>query len=186
MLHKIRHAVGEFDARELLSGDVKVNCDQYGTPPSRRPSLDRHASAVVAGCTVTELGDLAQVKIRLVPHKQGNRERANRHDLAAFINRDVDVRTSTVQSFPLAFRLYRPLRKLVQEAWESLTCTYVALGQKHLQAYLNEFTVRRRLRSLGAIATMRQELLRICVTTPTISYRQLVKRQFHLPLATAA
>ncbi|WP_415841634.1 transposase, partial [Paenibacillus macerans] len=34
MLHKIRHAVGEFDARELLSGDVKVNSDQYGRNPS--------------------------------------------------------------------------------------------------------------------------------------------------------
>ncbi|MFM9281891.1 IS1595 family transposase, partial [Paenibacillus jiagnxiensis] len=27
MLHKIRHAIGEFDARELLCGDVKVNSD---------------------------------------------------------------------------------------------------------------------------------------------------------------
>ncbi|OMG43047.1 hypothetical protein BK140_44760, partial [Paenibacillus macerans] len=35
VLHKIRHAAGEFDARELLSGDVKVNSDQYGRNPSR-------------------------------------------------------------------------------------------------------------------------------------------------------
>ncbi|MCH1642424.1 transposase [Paenibacillus timonensis] len=186
MLHKIRYALGEFDASELLSGDVKVNCDQYGTPPSRRPSLDRHTSAVVAGCTVTESGEVAQVKIRLVPHKPGNGKRANRHELAAFISREVDACTSAVESFPLAYRLYWPLRKVVHEAWESLVSTYVALGQKHLQAYLNEYTVRRRLRLPGAIATMRRELLRICMATPRIPYRRLIQRQSHLLLSPAA
>ncbi|MCM3699322.1 hypothetical protein [Paenibacillus macerans] len=52
---------------------------------------------------------------------------------------------TTVQSFPLAYRLYAPLRKVVREAWESLKSTYIALGLKHLQAYLNEYTGRRRL-----------------------------------------
>ncbi len=33
--------------------------------------------------------------------------------------RDPDVRTSAVESFPLAYRLYAPLRKVVREAWES-------------------------------------------------------------------
>ncbi|WP_230877026.1 transposase [Paenibacillus macerans] len=66
VLHKIRHAVGEFDARELLSGDVKVNSDQYGRNPSRCQLSHPYASAVVAGCTVTESGEPEQVKIRLV------------------------------------------------------------------------------------------------------------------------
>ncbi|MGG6310446.1 transposase, partial [Paenibacillus macerans] len=106
MLHKIRHAVGEFDARELLCGDVKVNSDLYGQDPSRSQFPHPYASAVVAGCTVTESGEPEQVKIRLVPQKRGEGRRANRDELAAFINGYVDVRTSTVQSFPLAFRLY--------------------------------------------------------------------------------
>ncbi|OMG43973.1 hypothetical protein BK140_40005, partial [Paenibacillus macerans] len=131
MLQKIRHAVGEFDARELLSGDVKVNSDQYGRNPSRCQLSHPYASAVVAGCTVTESGEPEHVKIRLVPHKRGNEKRASRHELDAFINGHVDVRTSTVQSFPQAFRLYAPLRKVVREAWESLKSTYGALGLKH-------------------------------------------------------
>ncbi|MGZ7444098.1 transposase, partial [Paenibacillus sp. TH7-28] len=90
MLHKIRHAVGEFDARELLSGDVKVNSDLYGRDPSRCQLSHPYASAVVAGCTVTESGEPEQVKIRLVPHKRGDGQRANRHELAAFINGHVD------------------------------------------------------------------------------------------------
>ncbi|RRJ64902.1 hypothetical protein EHV15_19750 [Paenibacillus oralis] len=97
MLHKIRHAVGEFDARELLCGDVKVNSDVYGRNPSRCQFSHPYASAVVAGCTVTESGEPEQVKIRLVPHKRGNEKRANRHDLTAFINGHVDVRTSALQ-----------------------------------------------------------------------------------------
>ncbi|MEK3873999.1 hypothetical protein, partial [Paenibacillus sp. FSL M7-0831] len=145
-----------------------------------------YASAVVAGCTVTESGEPEQVKIRLVPHKRGGEKRADRHDLTAFINGHVDVRTSAVQSFPQAFRLYAPLRRVVREAWESLKSTYGALGLKHLQAYLNEYTVRRRLRLPKAEETMRQKLLRMCVAIPAIPYRRLIARQPNQPLAVAA
>ncbi|MGZ7442908.1 transposase [Paenibacillus sp. TH7-28] len=186
MLHKIRHAVGEFDARELLSGDVKVNSDLYGRNPSRCELSHPYATAVVAGCTVTESGEPEQVKIRLVPHKRGDGKRVNRHELAAFINGHVDARTSAVQSFPLAFRLYAPLRKVVREAWESLKSTYMALGLKHLQAYLNEYTGRRWLRMPGAEETMRKKLLRMCMTIPAIPYRWLIARQPNRPLAAAA
>ncbi|MCM3699334.1 transposase [Paenibacillus macerans] len=186
MLHKIRHAVGEFDAQELLCGDVKVNSDLYGCDPSRCQFSHPYATAVIAGCTVTESGEPEQVKIRLVPHKRGDGQRANRHELAAFIDGHVDARTSVVQSFPLAFRLYAPLRKVVREAWESLKSTYIALGLKHLQAYLNEYTVRRSLRRPGAKETIRQKLLRMCVAIPAIPYRRLIARQPNQPLAAAA
>ncbi|RRJ64537.1 hypothetical protein EHV15_17590 [Paenibacillus oralis] len=186
MLHKIRHSVGEFDARELLRGDVKVNSDLYGRNPSRFQFSHPYASAVVAGCTVTESGEPEQVKIRLVPHKRGDGKRANRLELAAFINGHVDIRTSAVESFPLAYRLYTPLRKVVREVWESLKSTYVALGLKHLQAYLNEYTVRRSLRRPGAEETMRQKLLHMCVAIPAIPYRRLIERQPNQPLAAAA
>ncbi|CAM4496237.1 Transposase [Paenibacillus macerans] len=98
----------------------------------------------------------------------------------------MDVRTSAVQSFPQAFRLYAPLRRVVREAWESLKSTYGALGLKHLQAYLNEYTVRRRLRLPKAEETMRQKLLRMCVAIPAIPYRRLIARQPNQPLAVAA
>ncbi|MDP4097703.1 transposase [Paenibacillus sp. P96] len=186
MLHKIRHAIGEFDARELLCGDVKVNSDLYGRNPSRPQFPHPYASAVVAGCTVTESDELEQVKIRLVPQKKGDGNRANRHELAVFINGHVDVRASAVQSFPLAYRLYTPLRKVVREAWESLKNTYVALGPKHLQAYLNEYTGRRRLHLPGAEETMQQKLLYMGVAIPAITYRQLIARQPNQSLAAAA
>ncbi|MDU5951090.1 MAG: hypothetical protein E6Z15_29020, partial [Paenibacillus macerans] len=135
-------------------------------------------------------GEPEQVKIRLVPNKRGGEKRANRQDLTAFISGHVDVRTSAVQLFPQAFRLYAPLRKVVREAWESLKSTYGALGLKHLQAYLNEYTVRRRLRLQGGLPgaeeTMRQKLLRMCVAIPAIPYRKLVARQPNQPLGAAA
>ncbi|MCM3703011.1 transposase [Paenibacillus macerans] len=186
LLHKIRHTALEFDARELPCGEVKVNSDLYGRNPSRCQFPHPFASAVVAGCTVTESGEPKQVKIRLVPHKRGDGQRANRHELAAFINEYVDVRTSAVQSFPLAYRLYAPLRKVVREAWESLKSTYIALGLKHLQAYLNEYTGRRGLHLPEAKETMQQKLLRMCVAIPAIPYRQLIARQPNQPLAAAA
>ncbi|MCM3700668.1 hypothetical protein [Paenibacillus macerans] len=186
MLHKIRHAVGEFDAQELLCGDVKVNSDLYGCDPSRCQLSQPYASAVIAGCTVTESGEPEQVKIRLVPHKRGSENRANRHDLTSFINGHVDVRTSAVQLFSQAFRLYAPLRKVVREAWVSLKSTYIALGLKHLQAYLNEYTGRRRLHLPGAEETMRQKLLHMCAAVPAIPYRQLIAHQPNQPLAAAA
>ncbi|MGG6313424.1 hypothetical protein ACQ4N8_21865, partial [Paenibacillus macerans] len=73
-----------------------------------------------------------------------------------------------------------------REAWESLKSTYVALGVKHLQAYLNEYTVRRRLRLPGTEETMRQTLLRMCMAVPAITYRKLIARQPNQPLAAAA
>jgi len=186
MLQKIRHAVGEFDALELLSGDVKVNSDLYGCNPFRYQLSHPHASAVVAGCTVTEADEPEHVKIHLVLQQRGDGTRANRSDLAAFIREHVDIDTSSVQSFPLAYRLYKPLRKVVREAWKSLKSTYVALGLKHLQAYLNEYTGRCRLRLPGAEATMQQKLLQMCVAIPAISYRRLIARQPDKPLAAAA
>ncbi|MDP4095400.1 transposase [Paenibacillus sp. P96] len=186
MLHKIRHAIGEFDARELLCGDVKVNSDLYGRNLSRPQFPHPHASAVVAGCTVTESGEPEQVKIRLVPQKKGDGQRANRHELAAFINEHIDIRAAAVQSFPQAYRLYTPLRKVVSGAWKSLKSTYVALGSKHLQVYLNEYTGRRRLRLTEGEETMWQKLLYMSVAIPAIPYRRLIARQPVQPLAAAS
>ncbi|WP_068782756.1 transposase [Paenibacillus phocaensis] len=186
MLHKIRHAIGEFDARELLSGNVKVNSDQYRRDPLRSQLPQSGVTAVVAGCTVADSGEPEQVKIRLLPHKRGYGQRADRRELTAFVTNDVLVGSSEVQLFPLAFRLYTPLWKVVREAWKSLKCTYVALGMKYLQAYLNEFTVRRQLRLPRAINTMRQKLLQICMASQSISYRQLIANQANPPLAPAA
>jgi hypothetical protein len=76
----------------------------------------------------------------------------------------------------LAFRLYLPLRKEVRAAWNSLKRTYVALGLTHLQAYLNEYTVRRYLRMSFSEEAIRQSLLQMCLSIPAIPYRQLIER----------
>ncbi|MGG1878991.1 IS1595 family transposase [Paenibacillus cisolokensis] len=183
MLHKIRHAALEFDARELLYGEVKVNSDQYGRNPSRCSVSHPYATAVTVACSIAESGELQQVKIRLVPHKRGGDERATRRDLTAFIDEHVDAGTSAVQLFPQAFRLYAPLRKVVREAWQSLKSTYGALGVKHLQAYLNEYTRRRLLRLSGTVETMRHKLLQICMAIPALPYRQLIEVQRKQPFA---
>ncbi|WP_198524609.1 transposase [Paenibacillus phocaensis] len=183
MLHKIRHTLGETDARELLSGDVRVSSDQYGVDPLRSHP---YATAVVAGCTVTETGEPERVKIHVVSQKRGDGIRAGRLELDTFVKRNIDVHSSTMQPFPLTFRLYLPLWREVRAAWKSLKGTYVALGLKHLQAYLNEYTVRRHLRMSGSEETMREELLHRCVAIPAISYRQLIARHQSPPLAVAA
>ncbi len=187
MLHKIRHTLGEFNARELLRGEVKVNCDRYGGDPSRCNQFPHpNALAVVAGCTVTESGELEQLRIDLVSQRKGEESSATRRKLVAFINGHVDTHASVMQTFPLAFRSYTPLRKVVREAWGSLKRTYVALGPRYLQAYLDEYTGRRQLDRLGAREVQHQQLLRMCLAIPTIYYKTLIARQPHLPLAAAA
>ncbi|WP_339817477.1 IS1595 family transposase [Paenibacillus sp. FSL R7-0216] len=187
MLHKIRHTLGESDALELLSGDVKVNCDRYGGDPSRCNQFPHpDGLAVVAGCTVTEAGEPEQVKIHLISQKRGERI-VHRHELVEFINRQVDIPTSIVQSPTLAFKLYIPLRRVVREAWDSLKSTYVALGPKYLQSYLNEYTGRRQLRRPGAEEEARlQKLLCLCMAIPAISYPKLIARQSNPPFPIAA
>lgn len=187
MLHKIRHTLGECDARELLSGEVKVNCDLYANDPLRfHPTVQPYATAVVAGCTVTESGELGRVKIQLISHKRGGGQRANRHDLSAFIHKHIEDHTSSVQSFPLAYRLYQPLQREVRAAWSSLKSTYVALGITHLQAYLNEYTVRRRLLMSNSEETMSRQFLHMCMSIPAIPYHQLIAHQQHNPSLAAA
>ncbi|MFB5679934.1 hypothetical protein ACE3NQ_03240, partial [Paenibacillus terreus] len=78
------------------------------------------------------------------------------------------------------------LRKVVSEAWTSLKRTYIALGTKHLQAYLNEYTIRRRLRLPGAEETMWHKLLSMGAAIPAIPYRRLIARQPVQPLAAAS
>lgn len=187
MLHKIRHTLGECDAQELLCGDVKVNCDMYANDTLRfHPAVQPYATAVVAGGTVTESGELERVKIQLIPHKRGGGQRANRHDLTSFIHNFVDDRASKLESFPLAFRLYLPLRREVKSAWNSIKRTYVALGITHLQAYLNEYTVRRKLLMSNSEEEKRQKLLNMCMSIPAIPYHQLITQQQNPSIAAAA
>ncbi|MEC2343365.1 IS1595 family transposase [Paenibacillus barengoltzii] len=176
MLHKIRHTLGEWDAKVLLSGEVKVCRDQYGTDTRRfHPADQPYATAVVTGCTVTETGEPERVKIQLIPHKRGGEQQADRSELEAFINKHVDGQhTSTKRWFPFVYRMYLPLRKVVRQARDSIRRTYVALGTTHLQAYLNEYTVRRYLRMICSEEEMCQNLLQMCLSIPAIPYRQLI------------
>ncbi|ECH9276555.1 hypothetical protein YV30_24230 [Salmonella enterica subsp. enterica] len=82
--------------------------------------------------------------------------------------------------------MYLPLRKVVREAWKSLTSTYAALGHKYLQAYLNEYTVRRHLRLQPKKTAMCRKLLQMCMTTPALCYRQLIAAHPNPPLSIAA
>lgn len=187
MLHKIRHTLGECDARELLCGEVKVNCDMYANDTLRfHPAVQPYATAVVAGCTVTESGELERVKIQLLPHKRGGGQRANRHDLTTFIHNYVDDRTSIVESFPLAYRLYLPLRREVKAAWNSIKRTYISLGITHLQAYLNEYTVRRQLLMSTSEDETHRKLLNMCMSIPAIPYHQLIAQQQNPSITAAA
>ncbi|MEC2345749.1 hypothetical protein P9H28_16850 [Paenibacillus barengoltzii] len=75
----------------------------------------------------------------------------------------------------------------MRQARDSIRRTYVSLGITHLQAYLNEYTVRRYLRMTCSEEEMRQNLLQMCSSIPAISYDQLVThRQKHPSIATAA
>jgi hypothetical protein len=56
-----------------------------------------------------------------------------------------------------------------------------------LQAYLNEYTVRRYLRMTCSEEEMRQNLLQMCSSIPAISYDQLIAHHRNHPsIATAA
>jgi hypothetical protein len=60
------------------------------------------------------------------------------------------------------------------------------LGTTHLQAYLNEYTVRRYLRMTCSEEEMCQNLLQMCLSIPAIPYRELINRQQQYPSIAAA
>lgn len=176
MLHKIRNAMSEKDAMNLLTGTVMVQSAVYGRPYN--PSVYRHAqeNPLLVGASLDTNGQAAQLKMKLVHKKNLLNKHILRSGTEVFAGQHVDLTESNL--FVAAGRYDRNRSGLLNTLFTKLrlwiNSTFHGLGRKHLQAYLDEFCFRHNL-------TCRRdshfnETIHLCCNAPRITYDRLISR----------
>ncbi|MCK8487069.1 IS1595 family transposase [Paenibacillus sp. MBLB2552] len=187
ILHKIRKAMGKRDASYSLAGIVELDDAFFGAPTEGgKRGRGTEKATVLVGLSLNERGHPQYAKMEVIPDVKGS-------TLVKFANESIQP-GSTINSD--AYRSYRALAKegfqhepkefnpvenpdhlqwlhtIISNVKAFLAGTYHGLGEKHLQAYLNEFCYRfnrRKFRGEGF-----NRLLSCCASARTITYSELV------------
>jgi len=97
VLHKLRHAMGRYEHRRLLTGFVRVNAAKYGS--SYNPSVYRHPKEhpLMSGASLDKHDKIIQLKIQPVPPEHCDYGIADRWWHRIFVNQNVDPHNSEVR-----------------------------------------------------------------------------------------
>lgn len=96
--HKIRHAMSRTEAQERLSGNVHINCSQYGRPFN--PTVYRHPQEhpLLIGAAVDLSGEVRHLKIKQIHASHLIEDRVTPAGRDAFIHENVDSDCMTIAS----------------------------------------------------------------------------------------
>ena len=137
MLHKIRRAIAECDAKQPLTGTVETGLRYYDRLESiRRP---RSYPMLVLG-SVSEEGRPVYVKMKLAPMRDG-RPDTSRPALRAFQARHVHGSVGRAVAFRM--KINQGLHDLFGEAVAWINGTFHGLATRHMQLYWDEFCYRK-------------------------------------------
>ncbi|MDR1839355.1 MAG: IS1595 family transposase [Treponema sp.] len=188
MLHKIRHAMGERDSRYLLAGIVETD-ETYvgGSKKGGKRGRGTEKTPVQAAVSLDKKGRPQFVKMEMLDDIKSQ-------SIRGFAKRNIKegsvIRSDNYCSYPHAFDnqaySHEPERFEVKENPEHLKWlhrivgnvkvfilgTYHGLGNKHLQAYLDEFCFRINRRKFAG--QLFNRLLNACTASSTVTYRELV------------
>jgi len=188
MLHKIRHAMGERDSRYLLAGIVETD-ETYvgGSKKGGKRGRGTGKTPVQAAVSLNREGHPQYVKMGML-------DDITSRSIRDFAKRNIEegsvIKSDNYRSYIHAFdnRAYshEPERFEVKENPEHLKWlhrivgnvkvfilgTYHGLGNKHLQAYLDEFCFRINRRKFTG--QLFNRLLNACTVSSTVTYRELV------------
>lgn len=144
ILHKIRHVMGELDARTLLSGFVRVN-DAYYNRPAYNSSVIGHPKErplFVAG-SMDKNDNPIYVKMKLVPAKHMSERYFLRTGTTEFAERHAEPDAQLdfiIKRF--TSKKWKRLIPIFARANRWMSRTFHGIGPRYLQAYLNEFCYR--------------------------------------------
>lgn len=177
--HKIRHAMSHADSTELLSGIVQVNWGNYGTPYN--PTVFRHPQEhpLLIGASYDLSGEITQLKIKQVrdEHLQDNHVSVSAGHY--FKKQHVDPNAIGVSIVNQKFspNRFKPLIEICRQASNWINDTFMGIGSKHLQSYLDQFSFgyTGKLRGKGLFEVLFQH----CINTPVITYPMLIARANH-------
>ena len=187
MLHKIRKAMGDREAKYFLDEIVEMDDSYFGGPgegAKRGRGTDK--TPVLSGLSLTKQGYPKFLKMKVVPNLTSKTLVEQAHQII--------VSNSTVSTD--LFRSYRQLAKegfihepkefnakdnpdhlkwlhtMIANVKAFILGTYHGVSEKHLQAYLNEYCYRFNRRFFRS--ELFNRLLTACASTETITYAQLM------------
>ena len=185
MLHKIRKAMGERDAKYTLAGIVELDDAFFGAPSEggkRGRGTDK--AKVLVGLSLNAQGHPLFVKMEVIPDMKGTTlaEFAQNHiESCSLISSDAYSSFNALkEDYLLDAKKYNPvenpdhlkwLHVIISNAKAFVAGTFHGLDKKHLQLYLDEFCYRFNRRKFKGERFNR--LLSCCASTSTITYSEL-------------
>ncbi len=178
ILHKICHALGQYEDQRKLTGTVRMNKSKYGHPLSS--TIYRHPDEhpLLAAISLSEQDEVMQLKIKAIDdkHCDGNSpmNRAREAFAQKYIDKHADLQGRKVS--PAATK--QPLiRSVCAQACQWLNMTFHGLGGKHLNAYLDEYCCRLNLAAVWQ-ESLPDRLASICALYPRVTYAALVNKPY--------
>jgi transposase-like protein len=177
MMHKIRHALREEDASVLLSGFVQVHDACYGLEHNSVYERQPKEQLLLLGAAMNGENEPIYIKMKLLLDQYLRDWTVSRTEKEAFIRdhvqpeaaADVSIVTGIFKS-----QRYKPLLPFFNHSKRWIRETFHGLGQRHLQAYFDEFCFR--INTIWKEASIFVNLIQLCAKHEKILYRDLVQR----------
>jgi transposase-like protein len=175
--HKIRQAISNADSQNLISGLVRVNWGNYGSPYN--PTIFRHhqEQPLLVGASLGTDGEFTQLKIKQVKEKylQDNHVTISAGHIFSKQHVDPEAIEVIIINQKYSRNRSRPLIQICLNASQWINDLFKGIGPKHLQSYLDQycFGYNTTKSSNNSFTT----LLHQCLITPVLTYPQLILRE---------
>jgi len=186
ILQKLRHAISQFDNRQLLQQIVRINGLQYGRPYNSTIYRHPQEHPVLGGVSVDSQGKITYIKLKQVNAHFLSERLVLSSGIRNFTERHVSPKSTDVVSSTSRRpnQRFYPLLNKAKTAFRWINHTFHGIGSKHLQLYLDEFCFREN-HALRHI-TSYSKLFHLTVTSKTITYQALTQSQLHTDSQTPA
>jgi len=179
ILHKLRHAIGQFDNKQLLQQIVRINGLQYGRPYNSTIYRHPQEHPVLGGVSVNSQGQITYMKLKQVNANFLSEGRVLSSGIRNFTEQHVSPKSTDIVSSTSRRpnQRFYPLLNKSKTAFRWINDTFHGIGSKHLQLYLDEFCFCEN-HSLRHVTSF-SKLLHLTATSKTITYQTLTKSQLH-------
>jgi transposase-like protein len=168
--HKIRHAMACKEAKELLTGIVRVTDAVYCRRYTGLFEFHKHEQPLLIGSSENEQGEIGRIKIK----QQSKKPMIDKYDcpnVKPFIQQYIDPEAASQAIVTRRFGkgMNKPLIQYSLNTTYWLALQFRGIGPKHLQVYLDHFCYLENHHE----QSMFIDLLQDSAITPTLTYPQL-------------
>jgi len=174
MLQKIRHAMSQSDASNLLSGMVQVHDACYGRPYNITHQTHPEEHLLLVGTSLNEQKEPTFIKMKLVTEAPKERRIYPVEKMLfadKYIEEDAKIEFITERLKPRKLKIGYPIFKKANH-W--INETFHGIGVRYLQAYFDEFCFRIN-RTLNHKPIF-QALIQLCSSSRRITHKALKEK----------